>query len=273
MELLLKRIDRDSIDFGTTVEELHTKHGRVEVSLSNGRTGAYNAAVIADGIHSHTRSLVLYKSQYHFKSTGWGGWVTWRDESDRHDYQEYWGAGTFVGLYPVKDKTGVFVGGSLRNIGRRDSRAFLDDLSWQFTGEGERPAQALEAMRADDEPFFREFEDVRSDIWHKENVVLLGDAATGFLPTAGVGASMAMDSAAALADELSRADADHLSYALKLYANRQKSRVEKAQSDSRKMGRLMFVESGPLARLRDKLVPFYSLERMVSDLVKVMEGA
>ena len=38
-------------------------------------------------------------------------------------------------------------------------------------------------------------------------VVLLGDAAAGFLPTAGIGAGMALESALALTKELTRTDA------------------------------------------------------------------
>ena len=84
---------------------------------------------------------------------------------------------------------------------------------------------------------------------------------------------MAMDSAAALVDELSRVDKQHIEYGLRLFSKRQKKRVEKAQKDSRELGKMMFVDSSIISSLRNKLLPFYNLERMLSDLTDVMEGA
>ncbi len=102
--------------------------------------------------------------------------------------------------------------------------------------------------------------------------MLLGDAAAGFLPTAGVGASAAMDSAAALADELSRAEADHLDYALELYERRQRPRVELAQKNSRALAHYMFVNRRATALARDQLARFYTLDRLLSDISKLMNA-
>ena len=109
-------------------------------------------------------------------------------------------------------------------------------------------------------------------MWSRDRAVLLGDAAAGFLPTAGVGASAAMDSAAALADELSRADIPHLDHALALYERRQRPRVERAQKNSRTLARTMFVHGGAKTFARDQLARLYSLDRLVSDISGVMEG-
>lgn len=62
---------------------------------------------------------------------------------------------------------------------------------------------------------------------------LVGDAAAAFLPTASVGASMALESAAVLADELSRTDPAYVPNALALYERRRRTRVEAAQTQSR----------------------------------------
>jgi glycosyltransferase involved in cell wall biosynthesis len=76
----------------------------------------------------------------------------------------------------------------------------------------------LHSLPGDEEElFFWKLADQRAESWVKDRVVLLGDAAAAFLPTAGIGASMAMESAAVLADELSRADVAHLDHALAFY--------------------------------------------------------
>jgi len=82
---------------------------------------------------------------------------------------------------------------------------------------------------------------------------------------------MAMESAAALADELSRTDARFVELALELFEKRRRPRVEAAQESSRGMGRMMFVEPRAVAWGRDQLVKAYSLERLVKGIADLME--
>lgn len=79
---------------------------------------------------------------------------------------------------------------------------------------------------------------------------------------------MALESAAVLADELSRTDAAHLPNALDLYVKRRRRRVEVAQSQSRRLARLVFTRSQSFAFARDRLLRFMNMERMVRPLIK-----
>ena len=132
--------------------------------------------------------------------------------------------------------------------------------------------ETLDNLAITEKPFYWEFHDVRTREWNKGNVILLGDAASGFLPTAGVGASMAMDSAAALVDELSRTDKEHIKYGLKLFIKRQQKRVEANQEDSRKLGKMMFVRSHLVSAVRDYAIRFYTVKQMVKNISKTIEG-
>ncbi len=82
---------------------------------------------------------------------------------------------------------------------------------------------------------------------------------------------MAMESAAVLADELSRTDARFVERALSLYVKRRRRRVERVQDDSRKLARMMFVESATIAYARNQLTKLYSLERLAGSLAKAFE--
>src|SRR5699024_8935368 len=96
----------------------------------------------------------------------------------------------------------------------------------------------------------------RAPRWTTRRTVLLGDAAAGFLPTAGIGAGMAMESAWVLAtmlrsllptaeaglvtdvtaarpDQANRVAADELAATLARYEQEQRPRVETAQDTSR----------------------------------------
>lgn len=272
IEVLLGTVTLSNIKYDTTVEGIDSRADGNSVTFSDGQARDYDLVIVADGIHSQTRGLVLDDEQYSYYDTGWGGWVTWLNQHSIASYKEYWGNGSFLGLYPVKDRIGIFLGGTVSNIKNMGLNKFKNEVQKELSTNFELPNQALGAFDEVTNPFFWEFHDCRSETWHKSNVVLLGDAATGFLPTAGVGASMAMDSAAALVDELSRADRDHLNYSLNLYSKRQKERVEKAQDDSRSLGKTMLIDSTIKSKIRNAMLPFYSLEQMLSDLVKVMEG-
>ena len=77
-----------------------------------------------------------------------------------------------------------------------------------------------------------------------------------------------MESAAVLADELSRTDARFVEHALRLYVRRRKDRVESIQDDSRTLARVMCVTSAPLAHVRDLVTRFCTIERLLGSIAK-----
>lgn len=112
--------------------------------------------------------------------------------------------------------------------------------------------------------------DVRCQQWYKGRVVLVGDSVMGFLPTAGLGASMAMESAAVLADELSRTDTKYLSYALQNYQARRKARVERLHTVSRWLARWRFISSPLLTTIRNRAL-VSSIRWFTNDLRKTID--
>lgn len=272
INILVNKIGSKNIAYGSTVTKMKQNNNKVTVSFSNDTIQEFDMIIIADGIHSETRKLLWQPDEYSFYDTHWGGYVAWLENQQLNTYKEYWGASSFMGLYPVKDKVGVFVGGPNEIIKEQGIQKFIKDIKKDINPEHQLLRTALSKLASTENPYYWEFHDCKTNAWNKENVVLLGDSACGFLPTAGVGASMAMDSAAALVDELSRADKQHLSYALKLYVSRQRARVEEAQADSRKLGKLMFVKSKTISAVRDYAIRFYSLKQLVANISNVLEG-
>ncbi|HEX5327079.1 MAG TPA: FAD-dependent monooxygenase [Acetobacteraceae bacterium] len=108
--------------------------------------------------------------------------------------------------------------------------------------------------------------------WHRGRVVLIGDAATAFLPSAGVGASMALESSAVLADELLRVEAASVPHALRMSEKRHRRRVERAQQASRNLAKVMTVTSRPAAWARGEIMKHYSVERLVKNLVASLDA-
>ncbi|WP_157429300.1 FAD-dependent oxidoreductase [Aequorivita sublithincola] len=272
ISILTKSIGNEHIQFDTTITEIQQKENLVIVIFSDGKKDSFDLVIVADGIHSETRKLLWNDNEYKYYDTDWGGWVAWLENKNLNAYKEYWGAASFLGLYPVKNKIGVFLGGPNELIKKEGMSGFVQKIKKEILPEFKIVHNSLDTLESTENPFYWEFHDCRTKDWQKGNVILLGDSACGFLPTAGVGASMAMDSASALVDELSRTDKEHIGYGLKLYIKRQKKKVETAQEDSRKLGKLMFVKSNLIAGIRDYAIRFYSIKQLAKNISKTIEG-
>jgi 2-polyprenyl-6-methoxyphenol hydroxylase-like FAD-dependent oxidoreductase len=142
--------------------------------------------------------------------TGWTAWTWWGRGGLFPDdlVREYWGRGFFFGAYPIRGRC-MFVtalpkdvaeAGTPKEMVRSALRAALAERFGCDAAVGHAFEDAAVL-------FAWPMSDIRAREWYKGCVVLCGDASAAFLPTAGVGASNALRSAAALADELSRADA------------------------------------------------------------------
>jgi 2-polyprenyl-6-methoxyphenol hydroxylase-like FAD-dependent oxidoreductase len=91
------------------------------------------------------------------------------------------------------------------------------------------------------------------------------------LSSVGAGAATAIESAAVLSDELSRADARHLSGALKLYEKRRRKQVARLQNGSRTMFRIATTRRVILAALRDTTFRMMPEGMLLKDVEESLE--
>ncbi|QDT76632.1 FAD-dependent urate hydroxylase [Gimesia maris] len=272
VKLLHSALDGVDLRFNTTFQSLSQTGDEVAVQFSDGKIETFDLVVGADGLHSKVRQQVFGEQPYYH--THWGGWVWWVDPAQlpRETFIEHWGAGRFFGIYPTRDGAGVYSGAPVAGEFGEQGPGRRDRIRAQFAGMGELADTCLAALPDDSEDlFFWKLSDVRSRDWARGRVVLLGDAAAGFLPTAGIGASMAMESAAVLADELSRTNNRFMEHALSLYVKRRQHRVESTQNDSRHLAKMMFIKSATVAHIRDVATKFYSLEQLASSIAKAFD--
>ncbi len=217
--------------------------------------------------------------------TTWGGWVCWAEaDDDQSAVDEIWGDGFFLGMYPVEGAVGVFLGcpDTRQPLG---PRRFAGEVRSRLTELTPRIDACLTAVAEAESPFFWPLRDSRARRWSHGRTVLLGDAAAGFLPTAGIGAGMAMESAGVLADELSAlgdrpstassADSSAASgtvTALERFEARQRPRVEAAHDNSRSLARLMFGRSRLFAFARDQAFRVISIRSALKPILQLLES-
>lgn len=268
LEILRSAAPDVPLRMGTGLDHLEQRDGRVHVRFGDGSTGIFDAVIGADGIHSKTRRIVFGEEPDH--ATGWGLWVWWTGLDTPGDtVREYWGKGRFVGLYPTPSLVGAVAAGPKNLIGPE-----------ALDGDGLRIRELFSSMEGGASDvmnsfpatttglFFWDLSDYRSHCWTSGRVALLGDAACAFLPTAGVGASMALESAAVMADELSRTNTEFLPKSFALYEKRRRRRAELAQEDSRKLAVWMQADSAPLVWTRDHFMKVATIDSLVRNIAR-----
>jgi 2-polyprenyl-6-methoxyphenol hydroxylase-like FAD-dependent oxidoreductase len=267
--LLERTLEGVEVRNGIGIESLLQEGDHVDVRLSDGAEARFDLVIGADGIHSRVRELLYGRLRE--RDTGWGCFVWWGDVrlAAKGETTERWGAGNFLGIYPCRDRVCIIAGAPIDALQPNNPNGHLERLKTLLSPYDVPIHELVAGLPADGKPLFLwRMADVRAPRWVEGRVALVSDAAAAFLPTAGIGASMALESAAVLADELSRTDAAHLVNALDLYVKRRGIRVVAAQSQSRWLARVVFLRSRPLVFLRDRLMKLVSMERLVGPLIK-----
>lgn len=233
-------------------------------------TARFDLVIAADGLRSRTRGLILRADEVDTFDTGWGGWVAWADPGpgESGTYTETWGRGFFIGRYPVPGRVGIFIGAPYADTAAGPA-GFTGRLRGRLRNGNPVTARSLEAIEHAHDPYLWRFTDTRAQRWATGRVVLLGDAAAGFLPTAGIGATIAMESAAVLAAHLSKAAPEEIGDRLHEYERVQRPRVIAAHENSRQLAKLMFRKGRIVCTTRDITIRFATMNMALRPIIKL----
>lgn len=258
IDTLLKAVDPSILNMNSTVEKIEQGSDVAEVHFSNGRSENYDLVIGCDGVRSRTRKQIF--GAVPLKYSGMSGWGFWIDPnlSKPDGILEYWGKGKFIGVWPTKGKLSVFTSVKTNKDEEDNPDSRIYKIKEYFKDFGGIVPQILEQLTDPNAIYFDSYNDLKMNRWSKGRVVLVGDSAHAILPNAGAGVSMAMESAAVIADELCRSDSRYIAHALDHYEARRKPRVNKIQNQSRMMGKLIYSNSGLVSTLRDYVLKVYS---------------
>ncbi len=258
IDTLIDAVNPEFINMNMTVEKIDQGPDTAEVYFSDGTTEQYDLVIGCDGVRSKTREQIFGHIPLTYSGmSGWGFWID-PDLSKPDGIVEYWGKGKFIGVWPTKGRLSVFTSVKMeeKTIDPVDNR--IDRIKDCFKEFGGVVPDMLEQLNDPNEIYYDTYNDMQIDDWSKGRVVLVGDSAHAILPNAGAGVSMAMESAAVIAEELCRADSKYVEHALKQYETRRKPRVKKVQNQSRMMGKLVYSNSSILSTARDYFLKVYS---------------
>ena len=243
---LRETVPTDWIRMGTEPTDVEERADGVTVTFEDGTTGEFDLVVGADGVHSTVREQGFADWQKRELDTYvWSLWAP-QDVDVGSDMVSVWGPGSEGFVARVGDQVGFNLAARLEtppaSPGREELRAQAETIDWRL------PA-ILDST--DDEPFFDRVRDVSCASWHTDRVVLVGDAAHAVHPISGMGASLALQDARVLAQELATAAPGGVSDALAQFEARRRPAVNRVQRQARVEAAVTFLESRPLRLLRN----------------------
>jgi 2-polyprenyl-6-methoxyphenol hydroxylase-like FAD-dependent oxidoreductase len=188
------------VKYGHTESKLETtKNNKVRVHFSNDANITADVVIGADGrMASLARKYVNGENKPIYQ-----GFINWVGvfESDTKVFKEiavndYWGIGERFGIVPISPYKAYWAAGvASKNINERNPEKYKEELkpifsSWSNVIEKmitETPVEKINKIYVHDHNPMR--------TWHKNNLIVIGDAAHAPLPTSGQGACQALEDA------------------------------------------------------------------------------
>ncbi|WP_242492830.1 FAD-dependent oxidoreductase [Halogeometricum borinquense] len=246
---LRETVPDDWIRMGTTPERIEEQRDGVTVAFDDGTTEQFDLVVGADGVHSAVRRLCFDDwTKREFDTYVWSLW-TEQDTDIGSEMVSVWGPGSEGFVARVGDRVGFNLAARLDALPEAPARDVLrthaERIGWKLPS-------LLDAT--DDDPFFDRIRDVACERWHGDRVVLIGDAAHAVHPISGMGASLALQDARVLAQELSTARPGNLSSAFDRFERRRRDDVRRVKREARFEAAATFLESPTLRSVRNAVV-------------------
>ncbi len=266
---LIEQLDPGIIKLNTKIAAIHknSKEG-VDVEFSDGTTHHYDLLVAADGVHSWTREHVFGPG--FVKPYGYSFWLFWIPPGFTlsRGAVGIGGNGKLVFSYPGQD-TGVVMLGMRRKPGEFDDpETRKERLTEYFKEFGPALKEMIQGVPSGKDMLYSEASYVSLSTWYKDRVVLIGDAQHAISPLTGMGASLAMEDACVLAQELGRqTDIDD---ALALFAARRSPRIRKFQKGATALDQWVMA-TGFKAWLRDTIFPLISPSFFLKPIEKLLK--
>lgn len=209
MNILSFRAAKLKIDvfYDHQVTELTDLDSKVRVSFANGLSIQPDLIIGADGrMNSLARKYVNGENTPKYQ-----GFINWvgivelpYDAFSALSVFDFWGIGERFGIVPVSRNTAYWAGGARsENINKRDAEQYEAELHTIFKDWPEIITEVIDTTSLSDINKIYVHDHNPIDMWHKHNVLLLGDSAHSPLPTSGQGACQALEDAWHIANFLS----------------------------------------------------------------------
>jgi 2-polyprenyl-6-methoxyphenol hydroxylase-like FAD-dependent oxidoreductase len=268
--LVNKLEEKINIKMNATVLDLQQDSSGVSVTFSDNTRDHFDLVVGADGVHSKVRDLVFGTG--FLKYYNWSIYVFWAPSSivPPNGVIQVEDDGRYCFICPIEDKAVTMLAVYSKERMNKDkviSKEFLHD---KFSSFSPLIKEIIDSIPDTNHILKDEFTYVAMKDWYKGRVALMGDAKHAHSPLLGMGASMALEDAYVLAEELKKVDKDNISIALDKYAKRRERRVSRFHKHSTFIEKWILVRSPILSFFRDLMllvIPSSYFTNSIQDII------
>lgn len=210
LDLLYERVRGNvTFRFNDSIAAVQQFETGVDVEFKSGERGSYSLLFGCDGTHSAVRRLCFGpESDYlHFMGMYFSLSVVRKELLEPNSSQMVNMPGKVIMLNGYADKSDVglcFASDEEISYDRRDVQQQRQMITKYFEGESWRTPELLAEMWHCENFYFDKLCQIRMPSWTKGRVALVGDAGYCPSPAAGLGGSIALLGAAALADAMAK---------------------------------------------------------------------
>jgi 2-polyprenyl-6-methoxyphenol hydroxylase-like FAD-dependent oxidoreductase len=220
--------------FNNSITALNETENTIEVSFKDGSQQVYDLVFGCDGIHSTVRKIWFGDEMEYAHFLGQYFSIAIADKLlvEEGTYQMYAEPNKGVALYAYNNKTDIIF--TFRPEAEipydfRDQEQHKKIILEQFKGLSWRTAELLDELINSKSFYFDKFCQIKMPSWTKERVALVGDAGYCASPAAGMGGSLAIIGATALADTFEKHDGN-FELAFEAYNKDLRPFIEKLQA-------------------------------------------
>lgn len=197
--------------FNNSITALNETTDDIQVTFKDGSQRAFELVLGCDGMHSGVRKIWFGdESEYsHFMGAYFSITIANKLLVKQKTMQMFGVPNKAIMLNAYNNKTDIiFCFNSDKEIpyDYRDVAQQREIILEQFAGQSWRTAELLEEVQHAGNFYFDKFCQIKMPSWTKGRVALVGDAGYCASPAAGMGASLSISGAAALADALQKHD-------------------------------------------------------------------
>ncbi|MBK0378818.1 FAD-dependent monooxygenase [Mucilaginibacter segetis] len=199
--------------FDNSITALTETKDNILTTFKKGPKRAFDLVIGCDGIHSAVRKLSFgQESEYsHFLGAYFSISIVNKLLIKQKTMQAFAVPDKAIMLNAYNNKTDViFCFNSEKEIANnyRNAEEQKNIILQQFAGQSWRTEELLEEIKHSGNFYFDKFCQIKMPSWTKGRVALVGDAGYCASPAAGMGASLSISGAAALADALQKHNGD-----------------------------------------------------------------